>query len=83
MMNSLRRIWRPVFGAWMAFAHVLGIVNTTILLTIVYLIVILPMRAVFLALGKDPLRLRAFRSGPAWADRDPEGTDINERSHPF
>jgi hypothetical protein len=50
-MPVLRAIWR----GWMAFARVLGRVNTTLVLTIIYFL-ILPLFAPWRL--KDPLRLR-------------------------
>lgn len=83
MSNLIRDIWKRVFDVWMRFAHVLGVINTTILLTLVYIVMVLPLKLGFLLLRKDPLRLRSFRRGPTWQVRDTEASDLDERSHPF
>jgi len=46
----------PVHRVWMRIGHALGWVNTRILLTLVYYLVITPMGLAMRALGKDPLR---------------------------
>lgn len=38
MKNALKRAWKKFYAGWMKFAHVLGIINQTILLTLVYFI---------------------------------------------
>ncbi len=83
MIPLIRRIWQTFYQAWMRFAHILGIVNTTILLSVVYVIIVLPMRAGAMIVRKDPLRLRAFRHGAAWRNRDEEPSELRERTHPF
>lgn len=51
MLNFLKKVWQ----AWKRFAFVLGRINTTILLTVVYFLII----PVFsLMRFKDPLRKR-------------------------
>ena len=83
MKRLVIRIWKPVFAVWMRFAHVLGIINTAILLTIVYVVMILPLRIVLAIVRKDPLHLRAYHTGPAWTARATEAAEREERSHPF
>lgn len=46
----------PVYRAWMAVGHVLGVVNTRILLGVVYFVLITPMGLVMRAWGKDSMR---------------------------
>ena len=83
MKALFRRIWNPVFAAWMRFAHVMGIINSTILLTLVYGLIILPMKLFFILLRKDPLNFRAFQNRASWRVRDPESPDQQERTHPY
>ena len=39
-MNFLKKIWIGFKKGWMKFAHTLGRINTTILLTILYFVII-------------------------------------------
>ncbi|HAV23196.1 MAG: hypothetical protein A2X67_07635 [Ignavibacteria bacterium GWA2_55_11] len=82
-MNWLKNMRDSMFRGWMAFAHVLGIINTTLLLTAVYVVMVLPMRAVWWIIRKDPLQLRHVHSSTQWQERDAEEPSIEERSHPF
>ncbi len=47
---------RPVHHWWMKMAHVLGWINTRILLSLVFFFIFLPVGLVMRLLGKDPLR---------------------------
>ena len=50
---------RPVHRIWMKVGHVLGYINTRILLGLIYYLVLTPMGLVRRALGKDTLQ-RSF-----------------------
>ena len=61
---------RPVQRAWMVFATVLGHVNTRIILTVLYYLVLTPVGFI-MRFFRDPLdRSLADRSGSAWIKRD-------------
>ena len=49
---------RPVHRVWMAGGHVLGRVNTAIILTVVFYGLFTPMGLVMRLLGKDPMHRR-------------------------
>ena len=49
---------RPVFWLWMKFGHVLGWINTRIILGITFLLLFIPVALVFHLFGKDPMRRR-------------------------
>jgi cytochrome b len=84
MKTFLKNVWRSVARGWMAFAHVLGRVNSAILLTVVYVLMILPMRLLWGIFHKDPLRLRArTKQDGGWLGRDREPATSDERRHPF
>ncbi len=48
----------PVYRAWMAIGHVLGWVNSRIILGIMFYIVILPAAVIMRVFGKDPMSRR-------------------------
>jgi len=70
-MTHLVELGRLLKKWWMAFAHALGWLNTRLLLSVFYL-VLLSLPAVVLRLfRRDPLR-RAFRAeGSYWLDKPP------------
>jgi hypothetical protein len=53
----LPRTLSPVHRGWMAIGHVLGWINTRIILSLVFYGMITPMGMIMRLLGKDPLRL--------------------------
>lgn len=52
---ALPRALTPVHRAWMRLGHALGWVNTRILLTLVFFLIVTPMGLAMRALGRDPL----------------------------
>lgn len=57
------QVFRPVAIAWFGLAHLLGAVASRVLMFVVFAVVVTPIGLLRRALGKDSLRLRAFRSG--------------------
>jgi hypothetical protein len=56
-------LFRPVAVVWLGFSHLLGKVVSTIVLATIFLLVVTPVALVRRWLGKDSLRLRAFKVG--------------------
>jgi hypothetical protein len=66
----------PVRRAWMSGAAVLGWVNTRLLLSIAYILLVVPIALVLRALGRDPLDRRLERDRKSyWRDRPDEPED--------
>ena len=66
-MRRLKRLWKHVFAAWMAFAKVLGFVNTRIILSI-FFFTLFGLYAVIMQLVCR--RARTFRSRQSyWVPR--------------
>jgi hypothetical protein len=63
------KLLEPVEIVWMKFAHILGAINTRIIMGIMYFVVIVPMGLVMRAFGKDGMN-RQWRSGAKtnWED---------------
>jgi len=63
----------PVRAAWMKLAAVLGYINSRILLTILFIVLIVPTALVLRLLGRQQIRL-GFRDGAVsyWRGRRPE-----------
>jgi hypothetical protein len=57
------RLLAPAAVVWLGVAHHLGRVMSTVLLTAVFALVIVPIGVVRRWLGKDSLQLRAFKAG--------------------
>jgi hypothetical protein len=56
----------PVYKAWMGVAHVLGKINTTIILSVLFFLIITPLGLVFRLLGRDPLALKLDRAAATY-----------------
>ncbi len=52
---TLPNTLRPVYRGWMAVGHVLGWVNTRIILAVLFYLVFLPAGMIMRILGKDPM----------------------------
>jgi len=62
--------WAERFNrGWMAFARALGYVNSRILLSLVYYVVMTPLGLVLRLIGQDPLRRRGARQQSYWVPR--------------
>jgi hypothetical protein len=58
----LPSLLRPVHHWWMKLAHILGWINTRILLSLVFFCILLPVSLILRLLGKDPLRRKLDRT---------------------
>ena len=54
----LPQILKPVFIAWMKIGHVLGWINTRIILGVVFFIIFAPVALLMRLFGNDPMRRR-------------------------
>lgn len=74
-------VYAPVLrrpsAAWWRFSRMLGLVNTRILLGIVFLLVLTPLSMLWRLLGKDPLARRRDR-WPGWT---PYPARYRDRKH--
>jgi hypothetical protein len=59
-------VLRPVYWLWMKFGHVLGWINTRIILGITFLLFFVPVALVFHLFGKDPMRRRLDPSASSY-----------------
>ena len=60
---------RAFHKGWMRFAAALGHVNSRVLLTLVYYLVVTPYGFVTRLVGRDPLRRRAGAGASYWVER--------------
>ena len=54
---------RPLAFLWFGLSNVLGRIMSSVLLSVVYLLIVLPVAVLRRLMGKDALRLRQWRSG--------------------
>jgi hypothetical protein len=59
----------PVYKGWMAFARVLGAVNTFVLMSLLFFLVITPLAVVLRLLGRDPLHRKVGQKDSYWVKR--------------
>lgn len=82
-MASLPSIARKLNSWWMTFAHALGWVNTRILLTVFYF-VILAIPALILKLIRKDLLRRAFEDRASyWDDKPVIKHSLEQAKHQF
>jgi hypothetical protein len=63
------KLLEPVEAAWMAFARVLGAINTRILMGILYVFLIVPLGLIFRLFGRDEMKRRwTTTSASNWED---------------
>jgi len=79
----MKKFFLMIWRGWKAFAHVLGIVNTRILLTVTYFVII-AIGSLFTFLGrKDPLDRRWYPEKTYWRERQAEDIDLESCRRQF
>jgi hypothetical protein len=66
---------RPVHRAWMAAAHVLGRINTAVLVTVLHLVVVTGLGLIFRLFGRDELQLSIDREAKTYWQKKAMRTD--------
>jgi hypothetical protein len=56
-------IFAPIAVIWLGLSHLLGTVMSRVVLTVVFFLVVTPVGLLRRLLGKDSLRVRAFKAG--------------------
>ena len=71
MSDTAPGLWRRLYGGWLAIAACFGQVQTLIILSLVYGLVIGPMATVAAAARRDLLHKRGLgEADSAWSDAD-------------
>lgn len=74
----------PFYRTWMRFAALLAWVNTRILLTVFYIVIVTPIGLIMRLLGKDLLNQRIDRSVQSyWVKRSADRKDSASYEHLF
>jgi hypothetical protein len=56
------QVFRPVAIVWLGLSHLIGLVMSRILLSLVYALVVMPVGLLRRVAGKDSMQLRAFKT---------------------
>ncbi|CAL1517981.1 hypothetical protein [Chitinophaga sp. MM2321] len=59
----LPRLWFPLAWIWFGLSKILGEINIRVLLTLIFMVVVLPVGLWHKLRGKDSLQLRQFKRG--------------------
>ena len=71
-----QRVLRPIHASWMKVAHVLGWVNTRLLLGLFFYLVLTPVGLVIRLFGKDLIQQKIDRSRKSyWVKRETGATE--------
>ena len=77
-------VLRPVYRVWMRFAALLGWINTRLLLTLFYVLIITPVGMAMRLFRKDLLDRKLDRDAASyWVRRDPTAADKHSYEHLF
>jgi hypothetical protein len=69
------QVYKPVAFAWFGLSELLGVISSKVVLSIAFFMVVVPIGLMRRFLGKDSLKLKAFK-------RD-QGSVMSERNHKF
>jgi len=78
-----RSFWRRTYAGWMRFARFLGYVNTVVVLTLFYFLVVGPVALFLKLLGKDLLNRKAEPRESYWEDKEAVEHSIESTQHLF
>ncbi len=75
----LPRTLAPLNRIWLAVGHVLGWINSKIILGFIFFVIVTPTALAMKALGRDLLSRRLRRSGSYWVKREVNWTSVSMR----
>jgi len=75
LVMTCPRIFQPFARFWFALSNILGSVVSRIVLTLLYLVLVLPVGLVRRFIGKDSMQLKRWRQG--------HGSVFRKRNHRF
>jgi Saxitoxin biosynthesis operon protein SxtJ len=76
VINMIKpQVYQPFAVIWLGLSDLMGAIMSRVLLSIVFFLVVTPISLIRRILGKDSLRLRAFKAGT--------GSAMVERNHLF
>ena len=72
--KALKFIWEK----WKAFARLVGVFNSKVLLTLFYFIPYALFGTIMIITRRDPLRVRRIKGSTAWIKRNPDEKDVEK-----
>lgn len=83
-MSEKQAIWHRLYAGWLEIAARFGEVQTLLIVTMAYTLVLGPLALVLFALRRDLLHKRGLRvSGSAWSEADSAGADLERARRLF
>ncbi len=79
----MKKILLLIWSGWKKFAHVLGIVNTKILLTLTYFLILSVISIIGRLFGADLLDRRMISKQSYWHKREPADVSIEAGRRQF
>ena len=79
----MRRALRRLYRGWMAFAHLLGRIQTFLILALIYVLGIGLVGPLYRLFAGDPLDRSFRRAGSAWVPKERSNTTLEEARHLF
>ncbi len=70
---------RPVFKLWMKLAHAVGWFNTQVILTVVFILIIIPTGLIMKLLRKDPMKRKIGIEETYWEPYELDGLKDRNR----
>lgn len=85
LVRLVNFLWiRPIHTAWMKFAHILGMVNTRIILFIVFVLTVIPISLLLRIFRKDILNKNLEKEAVTyWNDRPKQELNIKHYERHF
>lgn len=80
---GMKRILLLIWRGWKAFAHGLGVVNTHILLTVTYFVILAIVSLIARLFGADLLGKRLKSKASYWHRREPVDISLDACKHQF
>jgi len=83
MPEFYRKLLTPLWKAWLKLGHILGVINTTLLLTVFYFIIITPVGLLRKVMGKDTFGKVKEHEGSLWQSKSIAEPDLSRYLRQF
>ena len=82
-LMKLLKPFQPLWRAWLKLGHVLGVINTTLILILFYFLVITPLGLIRKILGKDDLGTSKKETHSFWQEKVQRELNLETYSKQF
>jgi len=79
----MKRFFKALWAGWKKFAHVLGVFNTKVLLTLTYFTMVAFLGTAAWILRRDLLDTRIVKGASFWKDHEPIGDSLQVAKRQF